>query len=121
MRVVAALLALVVGAAMLMRAVGRRLGFILGALIGIIATVASGFAVLGGSFPGFVAATAAIGLSHAFVIEDMGVDGLGLRRAHLRRGGRPRDDARRRGCRDDRRHSSRGRHDCRGRCACRTR
>src|SRR5438105_2844796 len=48
-------------AAMLMRAVGRRLGFIAGALIAVVAAVASGFAVLAGSFPGFVAAAAMTG------------------------------------------------------------
>src|SRR5882724_7702859 len=53
-------------AAMLMRRVGRRLGFIFGALIAVIAAVASGFAVLGGSFAGFVVAAAATGLSASF-------------------------------------------------------
>jgi len=53
-------------AAMLMRAVGRRLGFLIGAFIAIIAAIASGFAVLEGTFAGFVIAAAGTGVSAAF-------------------------------------------------------
>lgn len=53
-------------AAMLMRAVGRRVGFLVGALIGAIAAIASGFAVLEGTFVGFVLAAAGTGLAAAF-------------------------------------------------------
>ena len=54
-------------AAMLMRAVGRRLGFLVGAVIAVAAAIASGFAVLAGSFAGFVVAAAGTGVSGAFV------------------------------------------------------
>jgi MFS family permease len=54
-------------AAMLMRAVGRRLGFLAGAIIAVLAAIVSGFAVLGGSFVGFVLAAAGTGVSAAFV------------------------------------------------------
>jgi MFS family permease len=53
-------------AAMLMRAAGRRAGFMAGALVAVVATIACGLAVLGGTFAGFVAAAAGVGLSAAF-------------------------------------------------------
>src|SRR6185436_16252682 len=53
-------------AAMLMRAVGRRLGFLAGAIIAVFAAIASGIAVLGASFSGFVLAAAGTGVSAAF-------------------------------------------------------
>jgi MFS family permease len=53
-------------AAMLMRAVGRRVGFMLGALIAVVGALGCGFAVLAGSFPGFVGAAGVIGIASAF-------------------------------------------------------
>src|SRR4051794_15200446 len=53
-------------AAMLMRRIGRRSGFIVGALIGAIGGILAGVAVLAGSFFGFVAAMAVVGISGAF-------------------------------------------------------
>jgi MFS family permease len=53
-------------AAMLMRAVGRRRGFLIGTMIAVVAALASGFAVLSGSFLGFVGAATGTGLSAAF-------------------------------------------------------
>ena len=54
-------------AAMLMRAVGRRLGFMLGALVGVVGAVGCGLAVLEGTFAGFVAAACATGIASAFI------------------------------------------------------
>ena len=54
-------------AAMLMRRVGRRLGFIGGATIGIVAGILGGASVLAGSFAGFAASMAIAGFSMAFV------------------------------------------------------
>jgi MFS family permease len=53
-------------AAMLMRTVGRQLGFLAGTIIAVIAAIGSGFAVLSGSFAGFVLAATGTGVSAAF-------------------------------------------------------
>ena len=54
-------------AAMLMRRVGRRLGFIGGALIGIVAGILGGSSVLADSFLGFAVSMGIAGFSMAFV------------------------------------------------------
>lgn len=54
-------------AAMLMARVGRRTGFIVGSLSGIVGGIIAGFAVLAGSFWGFVAGLGVAGIAGAFI------------------------------------------------------
>lgn len=53
-------------AAMLMSRIGRRAGFMVGALCGVLGGLISGFAVLVASFPLLIAGFAVVGISNAF-------------------------------------------------------
>ncbi len=55
-----------VPAALLMRRVGRRHGFMLGASVGIVGGIVAGLAVLMGSFAGFILGLACVGFAGAF-------------------------------------------------------